>query len=150
MRSNLHVGWPRGVADTDPAAARRRRLRRAASLLSLANAAVYLLIGAGVAAVVQGPQESGASMAAFGAVAGAAFLLGAGLLWVADRRWLWVGGALFQAFAIVAYLTVAPQRDPPYEPWGLSLKVAQLLLLVVLAYLAATPEGHRRRVRPTA
>jgi len=136
MRSNLHVGWPRNasVAGTRD----RRRLRWAAAVLSLANAAVYALIGAGALHVVAGAPGEGPSLVVFGALAGGAFLLGAVLLMRFDRRALWWIGAGFQAFAIATYFNVAPQREPPYEAWGLSLKAAQVVLLALLLILAVT------------
>ncbi len=141
MRTNLHLGLPRALT---PYASWRRRLRFATGGLALANAVVYALIGAGVVAVSDASAGEAASLAAFGAVSAAAFVLGAVLLWATDRRWLWLLGALFQAFVIVAYLGVAPQRTPPYEPWGVALKLAQVLLLVMLAYLAVTAAPARR------
>jgi hypothetical protein len=81
----------------------------------------------------------------FGVLAGGAFLLGAVLLMRFDRRVLWMVGAAFQAFAIAAYFNVAPQRVPPYEVWGLSLKVAQAVLLVALLFL-----GIARTTSPAA
>ncbi len=139
MRTNLHVGWPRVWAPEDPRQRLRRRVRLAAGALALANAMVYALIGAGVARVVDDTAGADVSLTTFGALAGGAFLLGAVLLWATDRRVLWLLGAAFQLFAIGAYLGVAPQRTPSFEPWGVSLKVVQALLLVMLAFLAMTP-----------
>ncbi|HKI56347.1 MAG TPA: hypothetical protein VKB31_04285 [Trueperaceae bacterium] len=145
MRTNLHLGW----ADRLGVSGTRLRIRLAAGALALANAVVYALIGAGVAVVVEDAASADVSLAVFGAMAGAAFLLGAVLLWSLDNRLVWLAGAAFQVFAIVAYFDVAPQRTPAYEPWGISLKVAQAALLVLLAYLAVTP-AKRVRVRRSA
>lgn len=139
MRTNLHVGWPRAWAPAEPWPWARWRLRLAAAGLAFANALVYALIGAGVARVVEDAAGAGASLIAFGSMAGAAFLLGAVLLVALDNRVAWWLGAAFQVFAIAAYLDVAPQRTPAYEPWGISLKVAQVALLALLAYLAVMP-----------
>lgn len=119
----------------------RVRLRWVAAVLSLANAAVYGLIGAGALRVVEDAPGEGPSLVVFGALAGGAFLLGAVLLMRFDRRVLWWIGAAFQAFAIVTYFNVAPQRVPPYEVWGLSLKATQLLLLALLLVLSLTRAG---------
>jgi hypothetical protein len=109
--------------------------------LALANAAVYGLIGAGVVRVVEPAPQGGPSLALFGVLAGGAFLLGAVLLLGFDRRLLWWLGAAFQAFTIVTYFTVAPQRVPSYEVWGLSLKVAQVVLLALLLALGLMRAG---------
>lgn len=136
MRTNLHVGWPLWTAP-------RYRVRVAAGALALGNAAVYLLIGVGVARVADAAGGSDASLLTFGLLAGTAFVLGAALLFFFDRRFLWLLGALFQLFAIAMYFAVAPQRTPPYEAWGISLKIAQLVLLVALAYLVLRPASRR-------
>ena len=75
-------GWPRHV----PAAV-------LLVALALANAVVYALIGAGVAVVVEDAASADVSLAVFGAMAGAAFLLGAVLLWSLDNRLVWLAGA---------------------------------------------------------
>ncbi len=138
MRANLHLGWPRGALEGATRDRVRRWLRWVAAALSLANAAVYGLIGAGAVRVVEGAPGEGPPLVVFGVLAGGAFLLGAVLLMSFDRRVLWVIGAAFQAFAIAAYFNVAPQRVPPYEVWGLSLKAAQLVLLALLLVLGLT------------
>lgn len=121
----------------------RRRVRLAAAWLSLADAVVYLLIGLQVVRVVEPASTVAPSMLAFGGFSAAAFALGAALLWRFDRRPLWVLGAAFQAFVVLAYFSVAPQRTPPYEFWGLALKATQLALLAALTYLAVLPTGVR-------
>ena len=143
MIANLHVGWPRRAAEGGAAGRARRRVRRWAGVLALANALVYGLIGAGIARV----SGDTAFLWVFGLTAGAAFLLGTVLLWAFDRRLLWWLGAAFQVFAIAAYIGVAPQRVPPFEAWGLSLKVAQGVLLVALLYLAMTQGASWRASR---
>lgn len=147
MRSNLHVGLPSLGMPVDARQRSRWRLRRVAAALAFANAVVYALIGAGVARVVEDGGSAGVSLAVFGATAAAAFLLGAVLLVVIDNRLVWLVGAVFQVFTIVAYLNVAPQRAPAYEPWGISLKIAQAALLALLAYLALTPARSVARQR---
>lgn len=142
MRTNLHLGWPGGRAPADPKSTLRWRVRLAGAALAFGNAVVYALIGVGVARVVEDPGGAGVSLAVFGAMAGAAFLLGAVLLVALDNRVAWLLGAAFQLFAILAYVDVAAQRTPSYEPWGIALKVSQAALLVLLAYLAVRP-GRR-------
>jgi hypothetical protein len=60
------------------------------------------------------------------------------------RRW-WAPGAAFQAFAIIAYFSVAPNRTPPFEFWGIALRVAQVLMLAGLVVLLIR---YPRRARP--
>ena len=86
----------------------------------------------------------------FALPAAGAYLLGAGLLWWFDRRWLWVAGALLQVLVIAMYFAVAPQRDPTFEVWGLIIRVLQFGLLATLTYLVLRPitrpdvTSHRR------
>ncbi len=98
----------------------RRLIRYLAALLAAGAAVVYLLIGFDVVRVVDDPSTDGAGLLPFGLLSGGAFLLGAILLTLFDRRILWVAGGLFQVFAIAMYVAVAPQRHPAYEPWGLA------------------------------
>jgi hypothetical protein len=127
--------------------ARRRAIRYAAAVLSAGAAVVYVLIGFEVISVVDTKAPDMTSMLPFGLVSGSAFLLGAVLLTLFDRRILWILGGLFQVFAIAMYVAVAPQRDPSYEPWGIGLKAVQAILLIALMYLAVI--RPRAAVHPT-
>ncbi len=122
----------------------RRTIRYLAAVLSAGIAAVYLLIGFDVIKVVDTNPPDMPSLLPFGLMSGAAFLLGAILLAVFDRRILWTLGGLFQVAVIAMYVAVAPQRDPSYEAWGIGLKVVQAILLLALVYLAVrAPRGNR-------
>jgi hypothetical protein len=123
----------------------RTTIRYVAAGISAVMAAIYFLIGAGVVTVVTAQQDD-PSMLAFGVMAGSGFLLGAVLLVAFDRRWLWILGAILQLFVAVAYFSLAPQRDPPFEPWGIILRVLQLPLLGALVYLAWRPSDGLRAV----
>ncbi len=111
----------------------RRTIRYAAAAIAAGCAIVYAAIGLGW--IYPAKEGDGSFLLVFGASAGIAFALGAVLLTVTERRAVLALGALFQVFAIVAYLQVAPRRDPPFEVWGLSLKVAQAAILVALVAL---------------
>lgn len=131
-------------------ATRRRTIRYAAAAASALTALVYLLIGLGVLRVVETAADA-PPMLDFGLAAGGAFALGAVLLASTDRRILWVVGALLQVGVIVTYVNVASQRTPPFEAWGITIKVLQVLILAALAYLAVTPaEREDRAERPSA
>lgn len=116
----------------------RRHVRYAGAALAATMALIYLGIGAGVLDVGGGPDDR-EFLWVFGALAGGAFLLGAILLLRFDRRWLWVLGLAFGLFVFWAYLDVSKNRTPPFETWGIVLRIIQVPLLVVLAYLAVRP-----------
>jgi hypothetical protein len=80
----------------------------------------------------------------FGASAGAAFVLGALLLFAVDHRGLWLLGALFQVAVIVMYVVVGPERTPSFEFWGLLIKALQVVILVALAWLTIRPPIRAR------
>lgn len=115
----------------------RRLVRSVAAALAAAMAIIYFGIGLGVldAGGTSGGDTS--FRVVFGALAGSAFLLGAVLLLRSDRRWVWVLGVAFQLFVYVAYLNVSKQRTPPFEVWGITLRIIELPLLGALVYLAA-------------
>jgi hypothetical protein len=115
----------------------RRRVRLAGAACAAIMAAVYYLIGLGVLDAGSAADASAASsMLAFGGLAGSAFLLGAILLVFLDRRWLWWLGLAFQLFVYFAYVQVSGIRNPPFEFWGISLRIIELPLTLALAYLA--------------
>jgi hypothetical protein len=122
----------------------RRTIRFGAAAVAAIMAATYFLIGLGVLNV-GGSDSARAFLWVFGALAGGAFLLGAILLVTVDRRWVWVAGLLFQVFVYWAYVDVSKTRTPPFETWGITLRIVQLPLLVALGYLAI--KGSRLAAR---
>ena len=126
--------------DMAPGAARRRRtVRYLAAVASAATAALYFGIGAGALTVVDRASPNAPDLFQFGVAAGAAFVVGAILLLAFDRRLLWVLGAALQVGVIVMYVVVASERTPPFEVWGLLIKVLQVAVLIALAYLIVRP-----------
>jgi hypothetical protein len=120
-------------------ALRRHQVRYLAAAAALLTATIYALIGLGVLSVVSETATDAPPLLTFGLSAGAAYLLGAVLLLAIDRRIAWVLGAILQIGVIVMYIAVAPNRTPPYELWGITIKVLQALLLVALVYLSIRP-----------
>jgi hypothetical protein len=120
----------------------RTTIRHAGAVVAAVMAVIYFLIGAGVLQVVT-PNEDTGFLFVFGALAGGAFLLGALLLMRFDRRWLWMLGAAFQVFVYWGYFSVAPDRTPAFEAWGITLRIVQVPLLIALLYLAVRPPEQR-------
>ena len=118
---------------------RRRPVRYVAAMASAATALLYFGIGIGVLKVVDVASPAAPDMFAFGAPAGAAFALGALLLVAFDRRLLWVLGAILQVGVIVMYVAIADRRTPPFEVWGILIKLFQAAILAALVYLVARP-----------
>jgi hypothetical protein len=132
---------------------RRRAVRYIAAAASAATAVLYFGIGVGLLKVVDEAATDAPGTFEFGASAGAAFLLGTVLLLLFDHRLLWLLGALLQVGVLVMYVAVSPERTPPFETWGIMIKVLQVALLVALAYLVVrVPDRQvaqaRRLVRP--
>ena len=121
------------------AADRRRRIRLLAAGLSAATALIYVLIGLGILSVVDAVSGDAPDLLTFGLAAGAAYVLGACLLVAFDRRVLWVLGSILQVGVIVMYVVVSSTRTPPFEVWGLAIKILQVVLLGVLLYLSVRP-----------
>jgi hypothetical protein len=116
----------------------RRKTRYVAAAIATAMALIYLGIGLGVLDI-GGSEAEKAYLIVFGGLAGGAFLLGALLLVRFDRRWLWIVGVAFMVFVYWAYVDVSKTRTPPYELWGITLRIIQLPLLAALIYLAVRP-----------
>lgn len=124
----------------------RMTVRYLAAAASALTALLYFGIGLGVLKVVDEGAAGGPGLLEFGASAGAAFALGAVLLVVVDHRGLWLLGALLQVIVLIMYLAVSPQRTPPFEAWGILIKILQAALLAGLAYLVVhVPERRLPR-----
>ncbi len=102
--------------------------------LTGACALVYFAIGLGL---IYRQEPDGVQLWLFGFSAAVAFALGVALMLLRPGRVVWVLGAVFMVFVIVAYVVVAPRRDPSFEIWGISLKVAQAAILAALLGLIA-------------
>jgi hypothetical protein len=113
----------------------RHLIRRGAAGIAVVMAGIYFLIGIGVLTVVD-QQPGDPSMLVFGAAAASAFLLGAILLIAFDRRILWILGAVLQLFVAWAYFSVAAERVPAFEVWGVTLRILQIPLFAALVWLA--------------
>jgi hypothetical protein len=119
----------------------RRRIRHFAAAMAAVVSALYFLIGFQIVTVIEPPDDQGA----FALPAGIAFALGALVILAVDTRWVWIAGAIVQALIILMYFAVSSQREPAFEEWGITIRVAQALLLAALGYLAI-----RRRVPTSA
>jgi peptidoglycan/LPS O-acetylase OafA/YrhL len=119
----------------------RRVARLAAAALALLVALLYALIAGGLVTVLDGPTAARDQLA-FATPAAVAYLVGAVLLLRSDQRRLLVLGALLQVAVIAQYLNLASEREPPFEPWGITIRVAQAALLAVLVLLAIGPTRH--------
>ncbi len=108
--------------------------------LTGACALVYFAIGLGL---IYRQEPEGVQLWVFGFSAALAFALGVALMLLRPGRAVWILGAAFMAFVIVAYVAVAPRRDPSFEIWGISLKVAQAAILVALVGLIALDRRAR-------
>lgn len=102
-------------------------------------AVAYLLIGVSAIHVVEDQQGTVPPMLV-------SALLFAGLtvaLARAPRRGVIVAGIALQILVIVGYLAVAAERTPAFEAWGIAIKVVQVALVGMLAYLALRPPVTR-------
>jgi hypothetical protein len=121
-----------------PVATARPHLHRLAAGVAAVIAVAYGLIWAGVLSV--GRAESG-DLGILG-VAGGVFLVIAAALWFVRSRLLWIGVVLLQVLMGVMYVAIAPERDPGFEVWGITVR---LLSLVLAGLLVAAMVRARRR-----
>ena len=123
----------------------RFTIRLVGAAAAAVMAVIYFAIGLGAIQVVD-PTTQTDSLLPFGAAAGAMFVIGAVLLATTDRRLLWILGAVLQVGVAIMYVVVGQSRTPPFEVWGLTLRLIQVPLLAVLVYLAVrSPEAHPAR-----
>jgi hypothetical protein len=114
-------------------------LRRLAAGVTALMALIYLLIFAGALSI--GPATSG-DLGILG-VAGVVFAGMALLLWFVDKPLILGVVAAIQVPIFAMYLAIAPEREPSFEVWGVSLRVLQVV--VVVSLLAALARGLRGR-----
>jgi len=120
----------RNMSDT-PGGESRRAIRLLAAFVAGGIAVIYFLIGFHVVTVLDANADQ-----TFGLFAGVAYALGVVLLLAYERRIVWILGAILQVFVIFTYFNLAAQRAPAFEVWGILLRIAQFVLLIVLTYLA--------------
>ena len=110
--------------------------RRLAVIASLAAGAIYLLIGLGVVSVGESTQESTTDLLGFGVVMAGVSAGVAVALWLfATSRLVLAGAAIIELIALAGYVAAWSLREPPFELWGLSIKVFQAIALVAIGYL---------------
>jgi hypothetical protein len=114
----------------------RSRVRYVAAAASATMSVVYFLIGLGVLDIGGGFTSEQVDLGMFGALAGSAFLLLAILALATDRRVIWLVAAIFQVWVYLIYFATSGTREPPFELWGLTLRLVQLPLLGSLVYLS--------------
>jgi hypothetical protein len=108
--------------------------------LSGVSAVLYLLIGLRVVTVLP---DDPTGQTSFGLVASAGFAVAAIVAATFDKRLLWALGTVGLAFVIWAYFDLASERTPPFETWGVIIRLVQLPLLAAVGYLAIRPGGTR-------
>jgi hypothetical protein len=94
--------------------------------LAMVTALAYLLMAWGMLGIgdLQAAEDGGAIVY----VAAASYLLG-GLLILTRRRWLWIVGAVINAFVILFFVQMYLEQPAVlFSPGGLFSKAAQLLL----------------------
>jgi hypothetical protein len=123
---------------------RHSRLRLAVAAACGLVSALYLLTGTGLIAVTE-DQEPGAIPPLL--VGAGVFALLALLVARGAGRAVLAAGALVQLPVLGMYLAVAPERDPSFEPWGLTIKALQVFLLVAFVRLA-TRRAEPRQAAP--
>lgn len=112
----------------------RTAIRHTAAVIAGVVAFFYLLIGLQVVTVIDVPGDQ----PVFGLPAAAVFGALAVLLAVSDRRVVWILSAIFVTLVVVMYFGVAERRVPQFETWGILLRVLQLPLVALLAWLGLT------------
>lgn len=127
------------VRPTGHATRERSPLQRLAVALAGAVAVLYGLLFAGVL-TLEGATDGERGILG---VAAAVFAVLAGLLWWRASRLLWGIGAALQLLLGWMYLAIAPDRDPSYEVWGLTIRGVSLALLVVLVALLVRARGRQ-------
>ena len=119
----------------------RSAIRHTAAVIAGVVALVYVLIGLQVVSVINVPGDQ----PPFALPAALAFGLLAVLLALTDHRAVWIVAAAIVAVVIAMYFGVAPRRVPQFEGWGILLRVLQVPLVALLAWLGFTSRDRHVR-----
>lgn len=131
---------PQSVQDQSVAEpARQRTVHWLVTLMIAVTALLYFLIGFKRVSVLDNPNDQ----RVFGLIAGSGYVLAVAAMLVIKHYWLYVTGALLQVFILWQYFSLAPERLPHYEVWGLLLRAPQIIILVGLVYLALVRRNQK-------
>jgi len=127
----------RTTAATSPTSERTPAVARVvAALASLGAGAIYLLIGTNVVSVGRSTQEATTDLFAFGAFMAVVSLAVAIALWLVPwSRVALIGVAIVELVALIGYVAAAGLREPPFDVWGVLIKILQATVLVATVYL---------------
>jgi hypothetical protein len=110
-----------------------KRIMLVCLAMALISALIYVLLGIGV--MHAGDLTSDDGIPAFFYIIPGGYIIG-GLLILLKKRWLWITGAVINAFTIVMFYTAyAARPDILLSAPGLITKIAQVLLEIGLIYL---------------
>ncbi len=131
VKTRKQIGKKDFKPSSSPSTSLSRRLLYLTAALCALVAGLYFLIGFEVLSVL----EPSTGQRAFGLIAGSGYAVATLALLVIRRRWLYITGALLQAFIIFQYFSLASARVPAYEVWGLLIRLPQALIFLALLYL---------------
>ena len=114
---------------------RAQDLRLVAAIAAVGSAILYYLIGFGVLNVGESTSGATTDLLGFGLVVGTAFLGVAAVVWLFRNRWLLGAIGLIDAAVVAGYFAMSSLREPPFEVWGLTIKVLQVVTFVSIAVL---------------
>jgi hypothetical protein len=117
----------------------RLDIRHLAALAAAVMSGIYFLIGFSVLDIGGTTTGEATDQLGFGSSAGIAFLVLALLLLFTDHRWLWAIATVVLALIFLTYIGASAIRVPPFEVWGLTLRLIQIPLMVAVGYLAIKP-----------
>ena len=80
--------------------------------------------------------EATTDLFGFGALMGGLYVVTAVALWMVRSRFALAALSAFQLIPILGYVAAAGLREPPFEIWGVSIKVCQAIVLVAAGVLA--------------
>jgi hypothetical protein len=115
-------------------------------VLALIAAVFYFFMGAGIITVPTLATGSDFSVITF--VAGGGYVLGALLLVLVRKRWMWGIGLVINAIVILIFFMMYNQKtEIMFSLPGLGTKISQILLEIGIVYLIAT---YNRKSQLTA
>lgn len=126
-----------------------RTLRLVAAGAAAGSAILYYLIGFELLYIGESTTGEDAGLMGFGLTVGTVFVVAAALVLLVRNRWVLGAVGLVTLVTLIGYFAVAGVREPPFEPWGLLIKVLQVAMLAAVGLLVFGRRAREQQEHPS-
>jgi hypothetical protein len=118
---------------------RAQVVRPVAAIAAAGSAILYYLIGFGVLDIGESTTGGQEELFGFGFAMGTIFLAVTAVTLLATNRGILAAAGLLDAIPLIGYFAMSSLREPPYEVWGLTIKVLQAVTFIAIFVMVLSP-----------